>query len=263
MRIVALIFIIFISTYNFSNIIIEEEVELKTDFIEVDNNGFLYVVIHDKVIKYNPKGLKIAVFQTLGNKKIYSLDVSNPFKIIAFFKDYNSIELIDNTLTTLSNSFSFDNFSNLQANLVCSSNSGGLWVLATEQNKLVKFHSNFKIDFEQSLFDSNLTKPLYMVDFAGFLYVLSENKEIYVYNQYGVFQKTIEVNDINSFQVDDMFIYYFDKNKNTFNTINKEDYKSEEIKVNDSLNMISIKTAGNNVYLKSTNKLYFAKMIEE
>ena len=79
------------------------EITKTTDFITTDKLGNLYTVAGDEISKYDQNGkfLQKNSIKSLG--KITSLDVTNPLKILVFYKDYNKIVFIDNMLAQSGN----------------------------------------------------------------------------------------------------------------------------------------------------------------
>src|SRR5687768_1114954 len=70
-----------------------------TDFT-VDNLGNIYLLYNtDQIKKLGPKGDSIGIFNaTRRYGQLYSMDVTNPLKIILYYKDFGTIVALDRLL---------------------------------------------------------------------------------------------------------------------------------------------------------------------
>ena len=70
----------------------------------VDNLGNLYLVNNTgQIKKVSPTGDSIAVFNNVRQYgKIYEMDVTNPLKVLLYFRDFGTIVVLDRFLSTRS-----------------------------------------------------------------------------------------------------------------------------------------------------------------
>src|SRR5688572_3667151 len=89
------------------------------DFFEADNFGNIYTVKNEELCKYLPNGKRHARYSNLRYGNITSLDVSNPLKILLYYRDFQQIIFLDNQLSVNSNPVSLELLGLEQAHLVC------------------------------------------------------------------------------------------------------------------------------------------------
>jgi hypothetical protein len=66
----------------------------------MDNLDNLYIISSGgQIKKYNSAGDSVAVFNQVKNSgKLFSLDVSNPLKLLLFYKDFSTVVVLDRFL---------------------------------------------------------------------------------------------------------------------------------------------------------------------
>ncbi len=111
--------------------------------------------------------------------KPFSVDFQNPFKIILFFKDYNSVIILDNKLNELTPVITF---SGKNITLVQYASENNLWIYSKDDNILQLF------DYQNHNYKLN-TQPLSFYQ-SGFMAdkMFSTYKNIWLYNQNGILQ---------------------------------------------------------------------------
>lgn len=151
------------------------------DFIGYDNFGSYYFSKNNVFYKNNEG--KLLQYQNLQLGTISKIDIINPLKIIVFYKDFNSVVLLDNQL----NEIQKINFSEIENSIIVSA------IGMSGQNKLWLFNETNQ---QIALFDlttnqvKNLNVPIkekflfYQTDFNYFNWINS-NKELETCNIFG------------------------------------------------------------------------------
>jgi hypothetical protein len=111
------------------------ETTLDTDrFLGADELGNLFYM-QDQVL-YRKSGSRTFSFSNFDLGRISQVDVTNPFKILLFYKEFNSVIILDNNLNELSERIDFTQetlFNNVL--FVANSSQNNLWLYA-DDNKL-------------------------------------------------------------------------------------------------------------------------------
>lgn len=160
---------------------------------EVDNVGNIYIVINDQQLKkLNDKGDSVAVYNDVKRYgKIYSVDVSNPFKILVFYKETSTIVVLDRLLST-KNTIDLRRSGIQQVSVVRLSYDNNIWLYDELEARIRKIDDNGKLLMEsadlrtvfeeapsfQFLFDDNRS-----------LYLYDKSKGWFVFDYYGGFVK--------------------------------------------------------------------------
>ena len=107
--------------------------------VAMDNLDNLYVISSTgQIKKLNAAGDSVGVYnQTKNYGKLYTIDVSNPLKILLFYKDFSTIVILDRLLASQS-SIDLKRYSVLNPSAIGNSYDNNIWVYDDFDNKLRK-----------------------------------------------------------------------------------------------------------------------------
>lgn len=142
----------------------------------VDNLGNIYALAdnNSQMKKMKPNGDSLGIFNDIkqyGN--IYSIDVSNPLKILLYYKDYTTIVILDRFLNNV-NKVDLRQSGILQAKAVSQSYDNLFWVFDMQEYKLKKINETGQVVFSSDDFRilfSNPINPVQIIDRDGSLYL--------------------------------------------------------------------------------------------
>lgn len=160
-----------------------------------DNLGNVYLINTDnRIKKLNAAGDSLTVYNDLRRYgDLYSMDVSNPFKEILFYKDFLTLVIVDKYLNTL-NTLNLRNCGILQAKAVSLSYDNNYWIFDEWSNTLKKMDDYGKILLESPDFRLAFPKafnPEKIIDADGVLYLYDENVGWKIFDYYGHFKKNL------------------------------------------------------------------------
>jgi hypothetical protein len=186
-------------------------IKTKPDYINADNLGNIYAIKEDELVKYLPTGKFFARYSNLKLGNITSVDVTNPLKLVLYYRDFQQIVFLDNQLSLNSEAVSLEQLGYEQTDLVCAGANNSFWIYNKQNNELIRFNENSKkIAFTGNLkqvLRTNLS-PNYMVEYNGFLFLNCPESGVYVFDIFGAFSKVISIKGIKQFQVNEDVIYY-------------------------------------------------------
>ncbi len=163
-------------------------------FIGVDDFNNLYYIKNNTFYKKTSKNTYNYTNTQLG--EITSVDIKNPLKIILFYRNFNTILLVDNNLNELSRPLNFNNTSfSKNAFLVNGSSNNNLWIYSLDDNTLHLYnYQNHKIQFTtQSLsFYQEGFKVKKIVSTYKNCWLIGE-KSVLHFDEYGTFIENIEL----------------------------------------------------------------------
>jgi hypothetical protein len=186
---------------------------IKGDIVDfaVDNLDNIYLVdSKNQVKKLNSAGDSVAVFNDVKNYGRASLiDVSNPLKVLLYYKDFATIVILDRFLN-VRNTIDLRKQNILQARAIGQSYDNKIWVYDELDNKLKKVDDEGKImqetpDFRQ-LFGSIL-QPQRIFDVDQFVYLYDSTQAVFVFDYYGALKNKILISGWQNFKVANKFIY--------------------------------------------------------
>jgi len=217
-----------------------------------DNLGEVFLISPTNRIKKLDQNLdSVTVFNDVrryGN--IYSLDVTNPLKILVYYKDFTTILVLDRFLN-IRNTIDLRKYDILQAKAVALSYDNNYWVFDELDNAIKKIDDNGNVLFKSSDFRilfSDQYNPSHIIDMNGLLYLYDEKKGWLVFDYYGTFKRRINITDRKDVQIfnnqivahDSTYFYYY--NTKTFSEIRMQPdiNLSNAIKIQQGLNKIFV-----------------------
>ncbi len=177
-----------------------------------DPMGNVYIIKNNHLVKFVQDYTQAAEYTNLFLGNIHSIDVSDPLRILIYYKDHNQVVWVDNYLSEIRSPIWLDNLGVDQAQLVCSSNQGGFWIFNGLNNQLQYFDVNLEFVLESFTLNS-LTgpdiQPTYMLEKSRNVYLNVPGFGILVFDRFGNYSKTIPLEIPDEFQVTDQNLYYF------------------------------------------------------
>ncbi len=186
---------------------------IKGDIVEftVDNLDNIYILnSHNQVKKLNENGDSVGVFNDVRKYgKATLIDVSNPLKVLLYYKDFATIVVLDRFLNAVSN-IDLRKQDIFQAKAVALSYDNNVWVYDELENKLKKIDDEGKKlletpDFRQ-LFDRT-PSPQKIFDQDKRVYLYDSSLAIYVFDYYGALKNKLLISKWNNFIVTGKYIY--------------------------------------------------------
>ena len=179
--------------------------------------------------KINSNGDSIAVLNNVvryGNT--YSLDVTNPLKILAFYKDFSTIVILDRFLATRA-TIDLRQLGITQVKAVAQSYDGSIWLYDEGEGKIKKIDENNNVLFESSdlrlVFDDSLN-PQKIIDNNGQLYLYDTRLGWMIFDYYGAFKKAVPFAHWQDVSVNDNVLWGRNENQFLYALQNDIDFHS-------------------------------------
>jgi hypothetical protein len=173
----------------------------------IDNLGNIYVITRDNLLeKLDANGDSLAVFNDVRHYgKIWTIDVTNPLKILVFYREFATIVVLDRFLNMV-NTIDLRKLGILEARAVGMAYDNNVWVYDELDNKLKRIGDDGSLvdqttDFRQ-LFDS-VPDPSVIIDQGGLVYLYDTAKGVYVFDHYGGLKARVALIDWLDFSVID------------------------------------------------------------
>lgn len=171
----------------------------------VDVLGNLYVLNQSgQLKKMGPAGDSIAVFNNVRQYgKIHFIDVSNPLKVLLYFKDFGTVVTLDRFLNTRS-TLDLRRKQLFQVKSIGQAYDNNIWVFDELEGKLKRIGEDGRLIDQSSdfrlLFDS-MPSPQFIVDQNKLLYLYDAAKGVYLFDYYGTFKNRIRFTGWTDFSV--------------------------------------------------------------
>jgi hypothetical protein len=171
----------------------------------VDNLGNYYLLSKDNQLKkLNAKGDSMGVFNDVRRYgKLYSIDVTNPLKVLLYYKNFSTIVVLDRFLNVI-NTIDLRKQNIFQVKAIAQSYDNNIWIYDEQNNKLKKIGEDGRILFEsvdfRIIFDQ-VPAPFQIIDREGFVYLNDPSKGVFVFDIYGSFKTKVSYIGIKTFTV--------------------------------------------------------------
>ena len=169
----------------------QEELIIKdsiSDFT-VDNLGNIYLVTASQQLKkLDNKYDSVGNFNNVRRYgMLYSLDVSNPLRVLLFYKDYNTVLILDRFLNVRT-TIDLRRSNLLQCSAIAQSYDNNIWLFDELENKIKKIDENGNLLLESPdfrvLFDAP-PRPAFLEDYNRFLYAYDSIRGLLVMDYFG------------------------------------------------------------------------------
>jgi hypothetical protein len=186
--------------------------KIKGDIVgfAADNFANLYLLnSSDHLKKINENGDSVAVFNNVRKYgKVAQIDVSNPLRVLLYYKDFSTVVILDRLLNVRS-TIDFRKQDIFQVQAVCLSYDNKIWLYDEFEHKLKKIDEDGKVlfattDFRQ-LFDEAFSFTS-ISDQDGFIYLYDKNKGVYVFDYYGALKNIFSLTGYDNFKAVGKFI---------------------------------------------------------
>jgi hypothetical protein len=168
-----------------------------------DRLGNCYVIVENQILEFDTLGKPKANYSNLNSGNLFSVDASNPLKIVLFFPDFARLEVLDNKLALVS-TIELRNLNIIQPLTVCQSVQDGYWIFDLQDMQLKKIDLNLQNQFESG----NLGQLLGVSLFPNYISETDKNvflnnpaTGILVFDRYGSYLKQIPFTGLKSFQI--------------------------------------------------------------
>jgi len=188
----------------------------------VDNLGNMYLLYQNgQLKKLLPNGDSAAVFNNVRKYgKVYSVDVSNPLKVLLYYKDFGTVVILDRFLNVRS-TLDLRQQQLSQVRAIAQSYDNNIWLFDDIDSKLKKIADDGRLldqsnDFRQ-IFDS-VPVPATIIDQDKAVYLYDPSKGIYIFDYYCGFRSRMPFTGWVDFKVinkalvgrDGRFLYRYD-----------------------------------------------------
>jgi hypothetical protein len=202
-------------------------ISVKAVDFAADNLDNIYIVTtSDQLKKLSSAGDSLAVYNEVKKfGKIYSMDVSNPLKIVLFYKSFSTVVVLDRFLS-LKGAIDLRKNNIPEASAAAASYDNKIWIFDAVENKLKKLDDNGKQLMEtpdlRQVF--NLTiQPVKIIDQDQSVYLYDPQYGIFIFDHYGSFKKKYPLTQWSTFKVNDKNLIGFSNNALViYNTVNLE-----------------------------------------
>ena len=164
-------------------------------YFAVDNLENIYLVNNtDQLKKIYANGDSAGVFNNVRKYgKLFSIDVTNPLKLLLYYKNFSTIVVLDRFLN-VRNTINLGKKNIFKVKAIATSYDNNIWLFDEGDSKLKKIDDNGDVMLEtvdfRNLFDT-IPSPVQIADQDGFLYLYDPLRGFYTFDYYGALKNNI------------------------------------------------------------------------
>jgi hypothetical protein len=177
----------------------------------VDNLDNVYLLSStNQVKKLNENGDSAAIFNDVKKYgKATLIDVSNPLKVLLYYRDFATIVVLDRFLT-VRNIIDLRKQNILQVRAIGQSYDNKIWLYDEMENKLKKIDDDGKVlletpDFRLLFGEAPVPQKIYDQD--QYVYLYDSSKAVFVFDYYGTLKNKILIAKWQNFKVTGKYIF--------------------------------------------------------
>ena len=200
------------------NYTLVKKIEISAKYLTTDKLLNTYIVTEDdELIKYNPDGKEVYRYSNFELGEISHVDSSNPFNILIFYQEFQTVEILNRTLDK---TLDFDFFKAESPNIkaVGISNDQHVWLYDELNFKLKKINSSGDVIFESADLSYSLKEnftPSFVLESGGNVYLSEANGAVFIFDIFGnyVARKDFRIPTAKLQLLNEILVY---RNKNIF-----------------------------------------------
>jgi len=216
--------------------------------LEVDHLGNIYTIQGIELTKYSSTEEVLSNFSDALLGEITSIDVSNPLRLLLFYKEFNQVLYLDQSLSSIADPIDLYTYSDNETQLCCDASSGGFWMYNSDDNQVFQISRQGEIINKSDLLTSYFKRisPSKMIEYQEKLYFLIPSQGLLILNRFGHFIQQIPLTEIVDFCFNNQDLLYL--KDNTW-------FKYEPMMTSDSI-IFQLNDSSENVSRIRDNKIY-------
>jgi len=177
----------------------------------VDHLENIYILTAtDQLKKLSASGDSIAVYNNVKNYgKVFSIDVSNPLRVLLYYKDFSTVVVLDRLLNMRS-TIDLRKQNIFQVQAISLSYDNKLWLYDELEHKLKKMDEDGKLLFETADFRQLFNEAFSFTtifDNDRLLYLYDEQKGVLVFDYFGTLKRKIPFERMKNFKAEGKYLF--------------------------------------------------------
>jgi hypothetical protein len=219
------------SFYEPADLVWIKDIPGKGELINTDHLGNIYTVNNITLIRFSTLQNTTQRYSNNLLGEIHSIDATDPFRIIVFYKEFNTLVFLNSELSELRSAINLPDLGYNHVIAVGTASNGGFWIYEKELGQIIYIDNNLKTAHKSSvlfdLIESTSQETCQIVEKNDFIYLGLAGQGIFQFDSYGTFMKNYPILDFIDFQVVGNNIIFYNGIKLTI--YNTQIYETESI----------------------------------
>ncbi|MFH2142202.1 MAG: hypothetical protein ABIJ97_07265 [Bacteroidota bacterium] len=242
-----------------------KKIPVKCNLMLTDNLENMYSVGIGSITKYDKNGNEVATYSNSFLGEIHYADVTDPFRILLFYKEFGQILLLNKNLSEISDPINLDDLEIRQPGIACSSNQGGFWVYDLQNTNLSYFNRALEkmlVSFDVNALINQNEAPNFLIEKNDYLFLNFPKTGIVVFDRFGSFYKIIKLPNLRSFQINEKNIVFHENN--SLFSYNSDKLATTAILLPDTMGVINARIEQNRIYIQKPEniKIYLYQLTD-
>jgi hypothetical protein len=243
------------------NWILLTSLNVNATFLTTDNLQNAYVITSENsLVKIDSVGNILFKYNQNRFGQLKFADATNPLKLVLSYPDYQTVVMLDNTLSEVG-TISLKQLGIYNYHSLCfSPRDNNFWVFDENDFKLKKIDRNSNIILESSDMFQQLgyaIHPVYMQEENQYLFLSDTTLGIFVFDVYGIYYETLPFKNVLKFQVRDDQIFF--REENHLHSFQMKTLAEKNISLPEENAVLDARMENRRLYLLEKDSLKFYK----
>ena len=186
--------VIYTSAQSDSSFVYNKTIPGGFSYFTIDNLDNIYLLSNtNQLKKITPDGDSVVFNDVRKYGKLFSIDATNPLKVLLYYKNFSTIVVLDRFLN-IRNTINLRKQNIFKVKTIAASYDNNIWLFDEGDAKLKKIDDNGDVLLEtvdfRNLFDT-IPSPTQIVDRDRFVYLYDTTKGFYTFDYYGAFKNRL------------------------------------------------------------------------
>jgi hypothetical protein len=178
--------------------------DAQASHIALDASNNIYLIEDIKISMFDPAGELEYWYSNMYTKSIHSIDVSDPERILLFYKQDQKITLINQHFRSIPEPFFLNEKGYRNISQACLSDDSNIWIFNKNKQALTKITDQGDFIIQNENVSSEISgklNPAFMACYDGNIYLSDPGLGIFVFDPIGQYLETIPVKGAANFRI--------------------------------------------------------------
>lgn len=190
----AILLVLISQAQNDSSFVVGKTIAGNFSYFTIDNLDNIYLLTNTNQLKKFSTNGDSAVFNEVRKYgKLFSIDATNPLKVLLYYQNFATIAVLDRFLNTR-NTINLRQQNIFKVRSIAASYDNNIWLFDEGDAKLKKVNDNGEVILEtvdfRNIFDS-IPSPTKIIDRDGYVTLYDSTKGFYTFDYYGAFKSRV------------------------------------------------------------------------
>lgn len=227
---------------------------LKAEMFKLDKLGNFYFVENNVLTKTDKDLSPLCTFDEFSWGEITLIDVSDPLRVLVFYKDFNRVIYLDKNFAELRDPILLDDIEYFNISVLATSQQGGFWIFDNQKAQVVSLDQNLSISQKGTNLYA-LTNGAEVTDMqisTDYIVLKTQQNTILILDKFANYYSQVQSNVDSPFCLDNNLLYTLEDNSIYVLDINTKITDVIELPLSD---IKDFEISGSKIFVLSENSL--------